>query len=58
MEDDLIEILSDFGFPVFRQGSLTDTDAYPDSFLHSGTMTVRITHTMMGMSMVPNGILT
>ena len=32
MEDDLIEILSGFGFPVFRQGSLTDTDAYPDSF--------------------------
>lgn len=31
MEDNLIEILSAFGYPVRRQGSLTQ-DAYPDTF--------------------------
>lgn len=32
MEDLLIQILSEFGYPVFRQGSLTENEAYPDSF--------------------------
>lgn len=32
MEDSLIEILESFGFPVLRQGSLTDEDTYPDNF--------------------------
>ena len=32
MEDNLIEILSEFGFPVIRQGSLSDDDDYPDNF--------------------------
>ena len=32
MEDFLIEILSKFGFPVRRQGSLLEDEPYPDSF--------------------------
>lgn len=32
MEDTLIEILSSFGYPVYRQGSLSDTDVYPETF--------------------------
>lgn len=32
MEDTLIQLLSTFGFPVFRQGSLTEDQAYPDTF--------------------------
>lgn len=32
MEDTLINLLSSFGFPVFRQGSLTAETAYPDTF--------------------------
>ena len=32
MEDNLIEILESFGYPVYRQGSLTEDEAYPDSF--------------------------
>lgn len=32
MEDFLIEILSTFGFPVRRQGSLLEEEPYPDSF--------------------------
>lgn len=31
-EDLLISLLETFGFPVFRQGSLTDDDEYPDTF--------------------------
>lgn len=32
MEDALITILESFGYPVFRQGSLTKDDPYPESF--------------------------
>lgn len=32
MEDELITILSSFGYPVIRQGSLSDDDSYPDHF--------------------------
>lgn len=32
MEDKLIEILSTFGYPVFRQGSLAEDEKYPDNF--------------------------
>lgn len=32
MEDQLIEILSTFGYPVIRQGSLSDEENYPDHF--------------------------
>jgi hypothetical protein len=32
MEDTLIELLSSFGYPVYRQGSLSEGDKYPDSF--------------------------
>lgn len=32
MEDKLIEILEAFGYPVHRQGSLSDEEGYPDSF--------------------------
>lgn len=32
MEDLLIEILSDFGYPVMLQGSLADDEPYPDNF--------------------------
>ena len=32
MEDQLIELLEAFGYPVLRQGSLTDNDKYPSDF--------------------------
>ena len=32
MEDNLIELLDTFGFPVIRQGSLTADTPYPDNF--------------------------
>nr|DAU64764.1 MAG TPA: Protein of unknown function (DUF3168) [Bacteriophage sp.] len=32
MEDNLISILESFGYPVFRQGSLTEDEPYPDDF--------------------------
>lgn len=32
MEDELIELLSSFGYPVRRQGSFSDSEQYPDSF--------------------------
>ena len=32
MEDSLITLLESFGFPVYRQGSLTEENGYPESF--------------------------
>ena len=32
MEDKLIEILSGFKVPVYRQGSMSDDEAYPETF--------------------------
>ena len=32
MEDELIEILSTFDYPVYRQGSLSEDEAYPTTF--------------------------
>lgn len=32
MEDMLIELLSSFGYRVYRQGSFSENDKYPDSF--------------------------
>ena len=32
MEDNLIELLSSFEYPVVRQGSLAPDEAYPDTF--------------------------
>lgn len=32
MEDNLIQLLSTFGFPVIRQGSLSEDENYPQSF--------------------------
>lgn len=32
MEDLLIELVSSLGYPIFRQGSLTENDPYPDTF--------------------------
>ena len=33
MIDSLIELLESFGYDVFRQGSLTENDPYPDTFI-------------------------
>ena len=33
MEDSLIAILETFGFPVFRQGAMSDEDTYPETFI-------------------------
>lgn len=33
MEDNLILILEQFNYPVFRQGSLTEDDPYPKTFI-------------------------
>lgn len=32
MEDELIAILETFKYPVYRQGSMSDDTAYPDTF--------------------------
>lgn len=32
MEDKLINLISALGYPIFRQGSLTENDTYPDAF--------------------------
>lgn len=32
MEDNLIEILSAFGYEVYRQGSMSDDEEYPETF--------------------------
>jgi hypothetical protein len=32
MEDQLIELLELFGYPVLRQGSLSEDESYPDHF--------------------------
>ena len=32
MEDKLIELLESFGYPVIRQGSLAESEPYPDNF--------------------------
>lgn len=32
MEDKLIELLSSLGYPVYRQGSFSEGQQYPDSF--------------------------
>ena len=32
MEDNLIEILSTFGYPVYKQGSMSADNAYPETF--------------------------
>lgn len=32
MEDNLISILSSFGYPVYRQGSMSDDEAYSPTF--------------------------
>lgn len=32
MEDRLIELLSTYGYPVIRQGSLGEDEPYPDNF--------------------------
>ena len=33
MEDLLLEVLESFEYPVYRQGSMSDSDTYPDTFL-------------------------
>jgi hypothetical protein len=33
MEDTLIELLETFGYPVIRQGSLTEGEEYPDTMI-------------------------
>lgn len=33
MEDNLIMILEEFGYPVYRQGSLTEDTKYPATFI-------------------------
>lgn len=32
MEDNLIEVLSSFGYPVYRQGSMSNDEIYPETF--------------------------
>lgn len=32
MEDNLISILNSFGYPVYRQGSMSDDETYPPTF--------------------------
>ena len=32
MEDRLIELLESFGYPVIRQGSMSEDESYPDNF--------------------------
>lgn len=32
MEDNLIQILESLGYPVYRQGSMSDEDSYPETF--------------------------
>ena len=32
MEDFLIELISSLGYPIFRQGSLTEDEPYPSTF--------------------------
>lgn len=32
MEDNLITILESFGYPVYRQGSMSDDEQYPETF--------------------------
>ncbi len=32
MEDALIQILSSFGYPVYRQGSMSNDEKYPETF--------------------------
>ena len=32
MEDNLIQILESLGYPVYRQGSMSDEDTYPETF--------------------------
>ena len=32
LEDELIELLETFGYPVIRQGSLSEDEDYPDTF--------------------------
>jgi hypothetical protein len=32
MEDNLLEILQSFGYPVYRQGSMSDDEKYPETF--------------------------
>lgn len=32
MEDRLIELLESFGYPVIRQGSMSEDEPYPDNF--------------------------
>lgn len=33
MVDNLIEILESFGYPVYRQGSMSEDDSYPGTFI-------------------------
>jgi hypothetical protein len=33
MEDNLIDILSEFDYPVYRQGSMSDDETYPETFI-------------------------
>lgn len=33
MEDNLIEVLTTLGYPVYRQGSMSDEEAYPETFI-------------------------